>query len=94
VALDRTVDPALRLVSGGRFGHGTGSRCASTPELSFATLRLYMMRVHFALLGHDGEERLRIRLVAAGEQALGVLPAPAAAPSAMGRRFRGEQAVQ
>ena len=34
------------------------------------------MLVHFALLGHHGEERLRIRLLAAGEQGFGVLPAP------------------
>ncbi|MDB4891888.1 MAG: hypothetical protein JWL61_3743 [Gemmatimonadetes bacterium] len=30
------MDPALRLVSGGRVGHGAGSR-----KLSFATLMLY-----------------------------------------------------
>src|SRR5512140_391973 len=46
------------------------------------------MLVHFALLGHDGEERLRIRLLVAGKQGFGVLQPPAAATSVMGRCFR------
>jgi hypothetical protein len=35
-----------------------------------------MLFVNFPLLGHDGEERLRIRLLVAGEEGFCVLPAP------------------
>ena len=46
------------------------------------------MLVHFALLGHDGEERLRVRLLVAGEQGSVSFQPPAAATSVMGRCFR------
>ena len=35
-----------------------------------------MFVVHLALLGHHGEERLRIRLLVAGQQGLGIFPSP------------------
>jgi len=38
VALDRTVDPALGLVSRRRLGHGAGSSGARTAKHSFAAL--------------------------------------------------------
>jgi len=47
-----------------------------------------MLFVNFPLLGHHGEERLRIRLLVAGEEDFCVPPAPAAATSVFSRVSR------